>query len=365
MYKDIDFVVGIAMESYQTSPQVPTLDDQGYLPSSGGNAFYHGTIAAHLRFLTIQEDYDGYNYYKYSSKDNAWSYSEVKLKDTLTDEDWDCIVIRANHQSGITSDGNIKFIDNDDPQNPTNVKGYGANYDYNNLVDRLRDAITKHVVSPVKFGALVPQTSPKDSLSSSITDSLVVVNSIDTRIQDVFSAAQLYTQYSFFDFVLPVGTAIQNARHIAQIRAFGDGVSYSTNNTNAGYMNSSDAHHLQDGIGREICAYTICLKLLELACNQKSIFGDKNSILKEDVNNYLVPAQKGSTVAGFIVKDDNYSDTKNEDIENYNQCLLRIMQKCCQLAVKNPYTIETGMDTICAVDIEELNSLKSAIDGED
>ena len=352
MYKDIDFVIGIAMESYQLTPDI------------GLNGFYHGTIAAHLRFLTIQEEYDQYNYYKYSSDNSSWSYSEKKLKDTLTDEDWDCIIIRANYQSGITSDGNIKFIDNDDPNTPTHVNGYGDNYDYNNLVDRLRNAIMKHVNHPIKFGALIPQTSPKDSLSSSITDSLDVVNAIDTRIQNVFSAAQLYMQYSFFDFVVPVGTAIQNARHIPQIRALGDAISYLTNNTNAGYMNCSDAHHLQDGIGREICAYTICLKLLELACNQKSILGDKDYILKEDVNNYLVPAPKGSTAAGFIVKDDNYSDTKNKDIENYNQCLLRIIQKCSQFAVKNPYTIETKMDTICAADIEELNSLKSAIDGE-
>lgn len=337
MFQDINLVVGVAYEGYSESSQP-----------------YPGSLSAFLTYLTTNKSHN-VSYFRYNSDTNSWGISIPSTMDQiLTDKDWDAVIIRVNTGVGITSSGLVAIGENN---TDVYVNGYEGNYDYNNIVDRLRDAIMKIVEKPVKFGGLIPQKKP--TFNTEDTEASVLAR-IDTDLARVCEVAEYYTEKSMFDFILPEGTAMQNARHIPEINVFGDLKGNGSNPTGAGFLDYDDSgKHLQDGIGRQICGYTVCLKMMEY--DYKSIFGDKYPFVKDVIDGSFIPQQKG-TPTGFKNHTENETDEMRKNIDDYNQCLLRIMQKCVFMAIKNPYSVQTDMSAICAADITELNNLSAMID---
>ena len=335
MDNGIELITGIAYEGYNDS-----------ITPAGGS------LPAFLTYLTTNSSHT-VEYDKYS--DGNFSTSTKTLPEILKDESWDYVVIRANSGTGITSDGSVYIGQNGAA---VTVNGYGDNYDYNNVVDRLRDAVIQQVNKPVKFGCLLPEKSPKSLFGTTISEQ-TLVDSLDTDLAENIDAAQKYMQFSMFDFVLPCGTALQNARHISELNKFGDAISYSGNLTGAGFMDCDDGHHLQEGVGKEILGYAICLKLFESYF--KSIFGDETVFNVLMVNSYAIPHKHGSS-CGFKNAVEGDSDERTNNINEYNKRLLSIIQKCAYYAVKDPFHVNTNMSEICAADISELNRLAELLD---
>lgn len=337
MFPDINLVVGVAYEGYSESSNPPK-----------------GSLPAFLTYLTTYKNHN-VSYFRYSSDANNWgSPIPTTMEQILTDKDWDVVVIRVNTGVGITTSGPVAIGENN---TDVYVNGYEGNYDYNNIVDRLRDAIMRIVEKPVKFGGLIPQRKP--TFNTTDTEASVLAR-MDADLARVCEVAEYYTEKSMFDFILPEGTAMQNARHIPEINVFGDLKDNGINPTGAGFLDYDDsARHLQDGIGKQICGYTVCLKMMEY--EYKSIFGDKYPFNKDVVDGFSIPQKKGIPT-GFKNHTEGESDEMGKTIDEYNQCLLRIMQKCVFMAIKNPYSVQTDMSAICAADISELNNLSAMID---
>lgn len=400
MFPDINLEIGIAYEGYESN----------YSPAKGG-------LPAFLSYLTTNPNHT-VSYFRYDSKTEKWgSGLSRSMNDIIQAEDWDCVVIRVNSGTGITSSGYLhvgekntevilyykwnstskkyELCNENDIVNPTwnssntdpsplpndngalgyykltgnvYVQGYSSeNYDYNGLVDRIRDEIMKLCNKPIKFGGILPQKKPTTYYTTKENGETVyhyyteeqVLNSQDDDLAELFPIAENYMEKSLFDFIIPEGTAIQNARRIHEINVFGDYANNGYNQTGAGFFDYDDpAKHLQDGIGRQICGYAVCLKMLEY--EYKSIFGDKYSFNTENVDNSLIPFKKG-TPTGFKDHTDGEDEDTSKNIDDYNRCLLRIIQKCVFMANKYPYQVQTTMSNICAVDIAELTSLEELL----
>ncbi|MBQ0067183.1 MAG: DUF4886 domain-containing protein [Phascolarctobacterium sp.] len=117
-----------------------------------------------------------------------------------------------------------------------------------------------------------------------------------------------------FDFIIPYGTAIFNARTNETLSALGD---YTTHN-----LWCSDGVHLQDGIGRYIASLTVAESICREFFPTKCVMYDKTRPTTEKMAEWKNP-QQHLPVVGI-----------NED-----NCLLA--QKSAILACNNPFEITT------------------------
>lgn len=130
------------------------------------------------------------------------------------------------------------------------------------------------------------------------------------------------------EVVVPVGTAIQNARTIDAIKALGDYTNNPLNTSGWGYLTCKDGVHLQEGLPCQIAAYTFVMSLLELyGLNQYSIIGETTRVTAEWAYGKSIPGPHG-----------DYIGSSSEN------CL--IAQKCAVLAMKHPFEVIDMNDII-------------------
>ena len=111
-------------------------------------------------------------------------------------------------------------------------------------------------------------------------------------------------------FVIPVGTALRNARANATLDALGDD----------GHL-TCDNGHLQEGLPVLLASYTTALKLLEVCgFGEIGIMGDLTTPTQELINQWHIPGQNGTCV-----------ETTGP--------LRALAQKCAEAAVKFPREI--------------------------
>lgn len=129
------------------------------------------------------------------------------------------------------------------------------------------------------------------------------------------------------EYIVPVSTAIQNARSVPSIKAIGDYANNPNNTTGYGYLNANDGVHLQEGLPCQIAAYTFILSILDIyGMKEYSINAESTRVTSSWVSGKNIPSPHGSPTGS-----------------NDTNCL--IAQKCAIMAIKKPYEM-TDMNYI-------------------
>ena len=205
-----------------------------------------------------------------------WNISKNVSLDTILTEKWDIVTLQQSSSSS-------------------------GDYDtYQPYLNNIIEYIQTHSQKGVKFlWVLTPAWSDGYGQSSGNTDF-----SSDEMYSKIVSAAQKAYKDSIIEDVLPVGTAVQNARHT------------DLNNLGDTYGGLTNGIHLQSGLPCKIASYTVCLKLLKyLGYENISICGEKFIVTAEWLDKINAPQEDGDIVG--------------ENIENNI-----IAQKCIIQAVK-------------------------------
>lgn len=212
----------------------------------------------------------------YSSKKRRWSTVNNSKGDLYLKGDWNLIVVQENSVVATDVEATIK-----------NVK---------NIVGYLRKLFPN-----AKVAFMINPTHPIGSTH------LGNMN-IDEEFNLIAGTAQKLLDSGFVDYLIPCGTAIQNARHTS-LDSYGD----------YGHL-SYDGKHLQEGLPCLIEAYTAA----QFIMNTCSIYGSVEysglSISNSWVKDKRIPGKHGDVVIGA------YSD--------YLLC-----KECALAAIDAPFSI--------------------------
>ena len=172
-----------------------------------------GTISQYNGWF---DDGTALNYYKRATGADAWaSGTQKSLKAALDDEAWDVILVNQSAYDG------------------------GVWSEYAELETYLEKIVT-YIGHPVKLGYLMPQAALK--YASRYT------------YADLAECAQKAYDGSVVSFVVPAGTAIENARNTS-LNSVGD---------RPGGLAADETGHLQEGLPVLIANYVTAAKLLEV-----------------------------------------------------------------------------------------------------
>lgn len=236
---------------------------------------------------TLQQHYNNfigeisaYTYYLFNGGISWQNLGSYTIQKALSSQNWDIILL----QQGSTSSWD-----------------WGTYQPYlNNIVS----LIYKNIDYPIKFGWMLTQSRPK------VNDTIYTDEEILEHFISISENSKKVLNETLCDFILPVGTAVQNAR-TTNLNEIGD----------YGKLCSSDGGHLQEGLPSQLAAYTCILSILKITGYEfKSIYGENTRVTVDWTSNKNIPGPNGSAVGST---DEN--------------CI--IAQKCAIMAIKNPYNI--------------------------
>jgi hypothetical protein len=181
---------------------------------------------------------------------------------------------------------------------------------YQPYLNNLISLVSARVAYPIKFGWMLTQSRPRVDDNRVYDDETIVAhyNNIAINSQKVINE-------TLCDFILPVGTAVQNAR-TTSLDSVGD----------YGKLCAADGGHLQEGLPVQLAGYTCVLTLLQTLGIMKSVIGEQTIVDEAWRVTRATPSPNGTATGS-----------------NKENCL--IAQKCAVMAVKKPYEI-TDMSTI-------------------
>jgi hypothetical protein len=211
-----------------------------------------------------------YTFYQWISGSTSWSKSTMNINDVLTLTDWDVVVLQ---------------------QVSTLADDYTT---YQPYLNDCLDIISSRVNNTVKFGwNLVRERVSTPNV-----------------FEDISEAAQNLLKETLIQFILPCGTATQNAR------------TTSLDNLGEGGHLTYDGSHLQEGIPCLIEAYASALAFLDLfGFGYKGINGSS-----------FRPTQSWIDACGM----DGQSNGSSVGVTDANVILAK---KCATIAVNNPFVI--------------------------
>lgn len=189
--------------------------------------------------------------------------------------------------------------------------------EYQPWCNKLIDYVHGYVDYPIKFVWYQTPARPAQSNSGA--------NWSDDTIYEYYKKtaanSQRILEETLCEEVVPVGTAIQNARSISKIKALGDYANNPLNTSGFGYLTPNDGVHLQEGLPCQIAAYTFVQMLLDVyGFNDYSIIGETTRVTREWACWKSIPGPHG-----------DYIGSTDENC--------RIAQECAIMAVKNPYEV--------------------------
>ena len=194
---------------------------------------------------------------------------------------------------------------------------------YQPYLNKLINYISGYVSNPIKF--IWYQTHIYSALSNGGAprgDQVIA----DYYASEV-SACQNIVGASVCEYIVPVSTAIQNARSIPAIKALGDYADNENNDTGNGWLNYLDGVHLQEGLPCQIAAYTFILAILDIyGFKEFSINGETTRVTSAWTSGKNIPSPHGSPIGSTDAN-----------------CL--IAQKCAIMAMKHPFVV-TDMNYI-------------------
>ena len=194
---------------------------------------------------------------------------------------------------------------------------------YQPYLNKLINGISSYVHNAVKF--IWYQTHIYSALSNGGAPR--GDQTIGEYYADEVAACQNIVGASVCEYVVPVSTAIQNARSIPAIKALGDYAQNVNNDTGNGWLNYLDGVHLQEGLPCQIAAYTFVLAFLEIfGFEEFSINGESTRVTSAWTSGKNIPSPHGTPIGSTDAN-----------------CL--IAQKCAIMAIKHPFEV-TDMNDI-------------------
>ena len=211
---------------------------------------------------------------KWTTSKNNWEYCDINgnVEKAITEEDWDLIILQQ-------------------------YSWHSDNYStYQPYLNDLIKSIYNRVKKTVKIGFLITPSNKSDYNESCI------------NFQNILEAVEKAINNSLIEFVIPCGTALQNARttHLRDIGQNG---------------NLTNNEHLQEGIACQIESYAAVQFFLNYMNFQyKSIYGDKTIIDENWYKDKLITGRNGAPLG---------SSSEN----------CRIAQICAIMSLKHPFGI--------------------------
>lgn len=187
---------------------------------------------------------------------------------------------------------------------------------YQPYLNQLIEHINEYTRSQVKFGWYTVQSKPAATINGANWDD----NTILLNYENIIENAKRVLNETACEFVIPVGTAIQNARTITAIKQLGDYTNNPLNTSNCGYL-TYDGTHLQEGLPSQIAAYTFVLSILELyGFSDYSIIGESTRVTSKWEKGKKIVGRNGAPIGS-----------------NAENCL--IAQKCVIMAMQHPFEV--------------------------
>ncbi len=230
----------------------------------------------------------------------SWSSSSKKtIQYALGNYEWDYVILQQS------SSGAFKWST------------------YQPYLNQLINDVETFVNYPIKFGWYSTQSKPATANSGANYDDATITS----HYESIAENSERVINETACEFIVPVSTAIQNARTIADIKALGGYSENAKNTSGLGYLTPKDGIHLQEGLPCQIAAYTFVLSILDLyGFNDYSIIGESTRVTSEWEAGKNILEQHGTPIGST---DDN--------------CL--IAQECAIKAIMNPYEV-TDMNYI-------------------
>lgn len=240
------------------------------------------------------ENQNAVYYLRYYNGSSSWQDLGLKsIQNVLSEYRWDLISLQQSSQTAFSWEK------------------------YQPWCNRLINYITNYVNYNIKFIWYQPMARPAQ-INSGVNWSDEVIT--EHYVNTAQSSKRLFEE-TLVQHVVPIGTAIQNARTITAVKVLGDYVDNANNTSGYGYLTPNDGVHLQEGFPCQIAAYTFVLSLLSLCgFSDKSILGETTRATAEWATSKNIPSPHGE-----------YIDTTDE--------YAIIAQKCAVMAVKKPYEV--------------------------
>lgn len=250
------------------------------------------TIANHVE--NFENDAAAYTYYYYDGG-SSWGVKPMRsIRWALTHYQWDFII---THRSSTTD--------------------HDWETAYNPFLNQLVAQIHSVIDYPVEFAWMISPSRPAET-NGGVNRS---ENAILSRFGYTASDSYRVIEESQFEVIIPVGTAIQNARTIPALKAMGDYAINPNNTSGLGYLCAFDGVHLQEGLPCQIAAYSCIATFLDLlGIDSQLIFDDDSRITAEWAAGKSIPSPHGTYIGS---NDDNR----------------KLAQMCAMMANQNPYTV--------------------------
>ena len=243
-----------------------------------------GSLMIHYNNHMVNKDpYDTYYNFNVTGHWHTLGNSVATIDSVLTSRDWDIVLLQQL---------------SDQSRNYWYYQPY-----FNNLVDSI-----KSKVPGVHIGWLVNPLYADGYIVGS--DSY----SSDTMFVDIAECAQRLLNETELNFVIPAGTAIQNARH-TELDALG----------NFGHL-SYDGRHLQDGLPCLIEALTVAQTLADYIGEDAPVEGVNLEVTDSWASNTAVIPQFAGPVIGMSASQ------------------VALGKKCVKAAIENPLSVTLVAD---------------------
>lgn len=242
---------------------------------------YRGSCNLEIHYDNILNNLSYSNFDLYQSIEGKWNLysSNATIDRALSTCSWDIVIMQ---------------------QQSNKARDYSTFQPYlNNIVDLLFEKLGH----PVKLGW---------HLSPAYADGYSGLETEDSNAMftEMSAAAKRVIEETGIEFIVPGGTAIQNARNTSLV-SIGDGGGL-----------TFEGLHLQEGLPCLLGAYAAAMAIYSLYDNSKSVFGNALRPTQEDITAWNIPQQHGTVVG---ITEEN----------------VLLAQKCAIAAFRKPFDITT------------------------
>lgn len=207
---------------------------------------------------------------------------------------------------------------------------------YQPYLNQLIKLINDYANYQVRYGWYAVQSRPATTNNGANYDDATIVS----HYKNIIENSQRVMNETACEFIVPVSTAIQNARTITAIKALGDYAKNALNTSGLGYL-TSDGIHLQEGLPCQIAAYTFVLSILDIyGFDGYSITGESTRVTSEWEAGKNILGKHGTPIGS----------TDNNSL---------IAQECATKAIMNPYEV-TDMNYLKAdaIDVADVRMVR-------
>lgn len=274
--REIDPVVGIA---YRSGCH---LVDYTSASSHTNNYEYFFDNDTAIEYDLLDKGQFAYKVNRYNEDGAHPDWVGKTVKEILADKPWDIIIFQQSSAAAVVTgcfDGLPRFIDK---------------------ITNYMDSV--HGATNIKFGYLMPhirlcsETLPNDNYPTSVY--MISPQTAQTRYETMIDIMEdELLPNNPISFVIPCGTAIQNARGNSTLKALGAASAYSEPYNTGNGMLTYDGVHLQSGVPQLISAYTCCLSIMKLFGKEfYGIFNNSSNPTTAWRNNHNFPHGANSSV---------------------------------------------------------------------